>query len=385
MPRGRVVLLGVVIALVSVVITAALFLFVIDPTFLVPRTSEEPQEDRNGTGQSREIQFDPEDRVQVVVALQRLPRGFTIPPGSYNNAVGVREWPAAAAPLDAVIIEEGQDPEEVIEEQVEGQIIRVDTEREQPILRANLAADLSQLAAVGSDVAAQLAPGARAVAIPVDKLSSVGYAVQPGDRVDVVLSFTVVDVDEEFQSALPNWIYEVGLGVTSNEEGERITASVLPQDGAIYGRIDTIPPGELANIVPSEPQRPRLVTQRTVVCAPVMMVGEAPPDGDILGVSEDTSSDRIEGEPGPEPRGARPDVVVLGVTAQEVNVLRWAVDAQVDISLAICSVQEGAAGQTSSVTLQYVFETYNVPVPPRLPYSLEPSLREAPLPTPVAP
>jgi hypothetical protein len=234
---------------------------------------------------------------------------------------------------------------------------------------STLADNLSDLSAVGSDIAAQLPAGTRAISVPIDPLGSAGYGIQPGDRVDVIFSFTVVDVDEEFQTALPNWVYQVQMGAP-DAEGGRTTASVTPQDEAIYGRIDTIPPGELANVVPSELQRPRLVTQRVIACAPVIYVGTAPLDGEILG--------RQDGESESTAQRPAPDLVTLAVSPQEANVIRWAVTAQVNIGLSICSVQEGPEAETSSVTLQYVFETYNVPNPPRLPYSLEPSLRGAP-------
>jgi len=384
MPRRRAVLLGVLIALISIAATALVLVLVVFPRISGSRIGE--ANDRGGAGQSREVIFDPNDRLQVVVALQKLPRGFTIPADAYNNAVGIREWPAASVPLDAIVVDKGQDPQRIIEQQVVGKIARTDIEREEPLLRANLVDNATQLAQTGSDVAAQLSANMRAFAIPIDKLGSVGYSVSAGDRVDVVLSFEVLDVDQDFQSALPNWVYEAQYG-TFSDTGSRVTTSVTPQEGAALGRIDTIPPGELANLVPSEPQRPRLVTQRTVVCAPVMLVGEAPMDGQILGVDQSGNRGILstpESPARPE-NSARPDVVVLAVSPQEVNVLQWAVTAHIGISLSLCSVQEGAAAATSAVTLQYMFETYNVPVPPRLPYSLEPSLRDAPAPTIVAP
>lgn len=373
MPRARVILFGVVVALVSVILTAVALLVVYPLVFnTTTNTGDDSTDDRNGTGQARTVVFDADDRIKIVVALQNLPRGFEIPSNAYNNAVGVREFPAASVPRDAIVIEPGQDEEQVIQEQVVGKVVRTDLVIEQPLLRTYLVDSPTDLAEAGGDVAVLLEPGMRGMAIPIDMLSSVGYAVQPGDRVDVVLSFAVIDVDEDFQSALPNEILEIQLGAVT-DDGGRSTAAVIPVDNGVVGRIDTIPPGELANIVPSEPQRPRLVTQRTVVCAPVMLVGEAPTDGRILGVDRTDAS--ATAEPADQPR---PEVVVIAVTPQEVNVLQWAIGAQVGISLSVCSVQEGAATQTSSVTLQYIFETYNVPQPPKLPYSLEPSLREAP-------
>ncbi len=393
MPRKRVVLLGALIAIASIGITA-LVLFVLVFPAMRGRQSEASApviSDIVGGAQASERVFDPDETTQVLVALQRLPRGFEIPDNALNNAVGVREWPAAAVPVDAIVIPEGEEAAAIVREQVIGLITRTDIEREQPLLRTLLTNDMTDLSEVGSDTAAQLPQGLVAVALPIDKLSGVAYAVQPGDHVDLIFSFQVVDVDEEFQSALPNWVYEVEYG-QFNEEGARITADVNPESDALLGRIETIPPGELANVVPSEPQRPRLVTQRGVVDALVMYVGEYPPGGEAVGVRPEESGSYARGgtpTPGeeviypPYPSEAPPpDVVTLGVSPQDAVVITWAVNSQVDITLAIRSTSDVPNTSTSSVTLQYIFETYNVIVPPRLNYSLEPSLRLPPTPTP---
>jgi Flp pilus assembly protein CpaB len=369
---------GVVVALVSIVLTALAFLFVFPSasTLLSPRSASSPGDRSNG--QAREVVFNADDRLQVVVALQRLPRGFTIPADAYNNAIGVREWPAASVPNDAVIVEAGQDPLQVIQEQVVGRVTRTDIEREQPILRAALADNLTDLARVGSDIGAQLPAGMEAIALPIDQLSSVAFGVQPGDRVDLIFTFQVLDVDQEFQSALPNWIYLIEYGSFS-EDGARIAAQVVPQPDAAYGRIDTIPPGELANVVPSEPQRPRVVSQRAILDAMVLYVGQVPADGQVLSSASSSDAQRNDGSSGDAQRASTdPDVVVLGVTPQDTVVISWAVNAGVDVNLVIRSVQDVPNAATSSVTLQYIFETYNVPVPPKLPYGLEPTLRDAP-------
>src|SRR5688572_20712299 len=97
MPRARVILFGVVVALVSVILTAVGLLVVYPLVFnTTTRTGDDTANDRNGTGQARTVVFDADDRIKIVVALQNLPRGFEIPSNAYNNAVGVREFPAAS-------------------------------------------------------------------------------------------------------------------------------------------------------------------------------------------------------------------------------------------------------------------------------------------------
>lgn len=368
MARGRLVVFGVVIALVSIALTALAFLLVL-PRVLpnMASWSPEPEEDRSG-GEARDVTFNADERTQILVALQDMDRGFRIPSDGFDNAVGVREWPSASVPRGAVIIEGNQDPEEFVQEQIEGRLLRTDYVREQPLLWADVVEDVAELAQTGSVTGAQLPAGMHELAIPIDKISGLGYNLVAGDRVDLIASIWVLDYDADFQSPMPNSIYGVVLG-TQTEEG-RTTAQVMPEGGAVYGRIEEIPPGELANIVPSGPQRARLVTHQAVPCALVMQVGVGQPA-------------RVSGDPSERPADSTapqtvPELVTLALTPQQVNDVVWAMDQGIQLTLAKCSTQEAAA-ETSNVTLQYWFETHGIQVPPRLPYGVEP----AQIPTPV--
>jgi Flp pilus assembly protein CpaB len=338
--------------------------------------------------------------VKILVAVQQLPRGLKIPPG----AVDVREWPVTAVPANALVVPEGVDPQVIIQQEVIGKIARSDIAIEQPVLGTLLVPDLTQIAAEGSDAAAILPQGLVAVSIPMDRLSGVAYAIQDGDRVDVILSIVLVDVDEEFQSILPNQVLPTFFGAFT-EEGARTTTDItgLPCVGTdpnqvvgpcTLGRIETIPPGELANVVPAEPQRPRLVSQRSIESALVLHVGEFPLDGRFIAltatptaaptatpapVEEEEGAAPAEGEepqpPTITPTPTVPDIITLGITPQDAVVLTWALNSGVDINLALRSARDVPQVPTTSVTLQYMIETYNITIPPKLPYSLEPSIR----------
>jgi Flp pilus assembly protein CpaB len=217
----------------------------------------------------------------ILVAVQQLPRGFKIPPG----AVDVREWPVPSIPTNAIIVPAGTDPQLIIQQEVIGKIARSDIAIEQPILTTLLVPDLDQIAEAGSDAAAVLPQGLVAISVPINRLSGVAYAIQDGDRVDVIVSFVVVDVDEEFQTILPNQVFPLFYGAAGEGLG-RSTASVEVEEGApLLGRIDTIPPGDLANVVPSEPQRPRLVSQRVIENAFVVHVGDFPLGGRFIAIT----------------------------------------------------------------------------------------------------
>lgn len=300
----------------------------------------------------------PIEMVEIVIALQDLPRGFRIPP----NAVTLSPYPRSVVPFNAIT-----DLEDVI-----GTIARTDIFREQPILSNLVVEDLTDIARVGSDAAAILPSNLVAVSVPMDRLTSVAYAVQDGDRVDVIISMLFVDVDEVYQSLIPNDV--TLLNVT--EDGIQF----IP---AQPGRVETTALGG-AIIGPSEQQRPRLVTQRTVQDAFVVHVGDFPPDGRFIGVpptptpvpeeQEDVATDG-QATPVPSPTPSRPDIVTLGVTPQDAVFLVWAIESRLPITFALRSASDTSRVPTTPVTLDYVMNEFNITLPVKRPFALEPAVR----------
>jgi pilus assembly protein CpaB len=294
--------------------------------------------------------------VDLVVAVQELPRGIVIPP----NAVALRPWPQDAAPINAI-----RNVEDVV-----GMRARTDIFREQPILTNMVVEDLTGAAHVGSDAAAVLPDGLRAVAIPVDRLTSIAYAPQDGDRVDLIISMLFVDVDEAFQSIVPNELTLFQI----NDEG-------IQFGEAIEGRLDSTSLGPVI-VSPSERQRPRLVAQMTIQDALIIHVGNFPPDGRFIGVPPTPTPVPVEGEetgqgtpPPPTPTPPRPDIITLGVTPQEAVVLTWFVEAKVPVTLALRSASDTARVATSNVTLDYLMANYGIDLPGKRPFTIEPAIR----------
>jgi Flp pilus assembly protein CpaB len=109
----------------------------------------------------------PIEYIELVMSSQKIPRGFIIPP----NAVLLSKWP-----LDpAVKLPEGimQNLDDVINKRA-----RTDIFRGQPILADYLVEDLANLASVGSDAAAILPTNRVAVAVPMDRITSVAYQLK---------------------------------------------------------------------------------------------------------------------------------------------------------------------------------------------------------------
>ena len=307
--------------------------------------------------------------VEIVVALQELPRGYRIPenPEEASGAVGLRPWPAGeSVPFNAL-----QSLDDVY-----GKIVRIDIPRESPILSTMLVESLEDISDVGSDAAAVMPAGLVAISVPMDRLTGVAYAIREGDYVDIILSMLFVDVDEDFQSLLPNRITLVSIDEAGN---------VVPQQG-IEGRLDVGLGGAPVIVGPFESQRPRLVTQRTIQSAWVVHVGDFPIVGPYIGVKPTPPP-----APGPPPGGGAPpggaggrapptpipvpDIITLAVTPQDAVVLVWAIESRVPITLALRAATDFSQVPTQPVTLEYIMSNFNISAPDRLPYALEPALR----------
>lgn len=314
--------------------------------------------------------------VDIVVAVQNLSRGSLIPP----DAIALFPWPEQSLPVNAIT-----DLETVI-----GTRARTDIYTEQPILASMIIEDLSELASVGSDLAASIPSGLVAVAVPVDRLTSVAYGIQRGDRVDIIISALFVDIDEEFQTILPNDTRLVSIAYDA--ESGSVTLSV---GEPVQGRFESIAiPGVSlgdgrtlnswpAVIGPQEAPRPRLATQRTIQDALVMGLGDFPLDGRLFGdVATPTPVDAL---PTPVPaQGAtavpataipRPDIVTLAVTPQDAVMLTYLIETRIPITFALRSASDTSQSPTVPVTLDYVLTTYGIQIPDKLTYSLQPAIR----------
>ncbi|MBL8146956.1 MAG: Flp pilus assembly protein CpaB [Anaerolineae bacterium] len=364
MNRTRMILL-----LLILVVVVALVVVVVLPSLQggsAPAPTQVASDTNSGTTPQQPVQVaqaptsTPEPRVEVVIAVQELGRGQVIPP----NGVALREWPAYAVPVSAIT-----NLEDVV-----GQIARTDIFREQPIQTNMVVENLGDLARTGSDAAAVLPSGLVAVSLPIDRITSVGYAIQDGDRVDLIISLLYVDVDEEFQSRIPS---EITLFTIEPE-----TNAITLEDG-IQGRPDSSAAFAPARVIvgPSEQQRPRLVTQMTIQDALIIHVGTFPLDGRFIGVPPTPTpvpaEQQAEGDatPVPTPTPARPDIVTLAVTPQEAVVITYYVEAKIPVTLALRSATDTSRVPTDDVTLEYLMGTYGIELPPRLPYSIEPAIR----------
>ncbi len=339
---------------------------------------------------------------RVVVAQQRIPRGTLLVTDTIrlSDWVSLEPWPqgwmtqAALTSLD----------------QVEGRIARSDIPRGTLLTQDMLTDQAGDLVSTGSDAALLIPPDRVAIAIPVDAISSVGWSLRRGDHVDVLISFLMIDVDEEFQTELPN-----NASTLVSVEGGTVEEGVRVLQGT-YGRIEQDPFGQPINIVPAEPhQRPRLVSQVTVRDAEVLNLG---PWGELFLTSGQTRvtvtpTEGVEGEPEapePTPEGGEEQVepaqqveillqagqeltddevlreylnasphqpLLLIVSAQDALVLKWAGEAGAAMHVVLRSYSDAGVSlpATEPVTLQYMVDRFNIGLPPVLAFGNEPATR----------
>lgn len=280
---------------------------------------------------------------EVIVALQPIPRGAEFVAGS----IGRRDWPANNVPPDVIA-----DEAETI-----GKVAKTEIVQGQVIVR-------SMLVDVGVEGEASLSipPGRVAIAYPIDSQSSVSYAVQPGDSVDILVTANFSDVDEEFQTPLPNktrFFFPLFDDETGAQTGLQLSEEIDE------GRFE-LGAGDVASIVfPSTEQIPRRVAQLTVQSAKVLRIGPwielpAPPPPE-------------DGSPPPPP--PPPDVVTLAVTPQDALVLYWIRENGINSEMALRAAGEDEADHlTEAVTLQYMLTRFNIAVPPKIEFIMTPSI-----------
>lgn len=361
MRRGRILILFALIVLFGVV---ALYLF------LRPR-AEQPGE--GGTPAA------PSDTTFIVIALQDISRGSQIP----ADAVGTTPYPR-----DMVV-------ETMIERDtsvVVGRYARQAIPRGAPITTGMITRQTGDLLATGSDAAIAIPPGFTAITVPLNRLTGVGYALRDGDHVDVLISMLLVDLNPDFQSLLPDESLillgpggELLTGLVCQEfkVGDRGPECLNPEPppaGRVLYEEET---GTPLFAQPSEPQRPRLITQRLIQNATVLRVGSFTYAGQqtvTVAPAQPTTTEPVQGQTTTTTTTVAaqavpaPDIITLIVTPQDALALNWALRSGAHLTFTLRAPGDGSVADTVSVTLQYLVQNYNITVPTRLPYGLMPRL-----------
>ncbi len=246
-----------------------------------------------------------------------------------------------------------------------------------PITKEMLA-DRPGLLQPGSEAARVIPPGLTAISIPISRLSSVAYAIRDGDRVNVIVTTNFLDVDSNFQTGLPNFTAQV-TGTGFLPDALPVLSGLITSGGVVstQGRAEIDPTlGQAIYVVPSELQRPRLVTQMILQDIQVLHVGN------FLLASDEAAAQQAQGQqptptPTPGPGGAtvtttgtEPDIITLIVTPQDAVTLTYLLYSGSRLNLVLRSPDDPSRVETEAATLQYLLSQYAIPVPAKLPYAI---------------
>jgi pilus assembly protein CpaB len=252
----------------------------------------------------------------------------------------------------------------------------------------------SPITEMGSDDALFISPGMVAVSIPITRLSSVSFAPQRGDHVNVIVTMLFVDLDPAWQTILPNWTGNVigpggggvleGGGTTDKTAIDTLLAQPF-RGSSEQGRPETdLLMNQTFYILPSEPQRPRLVSQTLIQDVIVLQMGNflTPAEKNALEATQPAPTATPEPgaqqqpatAPTPTPMPAPPDVITLIVSPQDAVTLNYLIYGGAELTLVLRNPRDAETNGTEAVTLSYLLDQYNIPIPVKLPYGFQPAV-----------
>ncbi len=250
-----------------------------------------------------------------------------------------------------------------------------------PITAAEISATPGNVNLLGSSWAPYISQGLTAVSIPISRLSSAAFGIRGGDYVDVIVTMLLVDIDPASQSALPNYT----AGVTTVGANQEVLLTAQISSGGEASKVGRAEQDATLNLplylVPSEAQRPRLVTQMIMQNIQVLHVGTFPlPEESAF--NQAAAPTPGAATPTPQPANqqqivpvVRPDIITVMVTPQDAVMLTYLVYSGAEINFALRNPEDKTVGsQPDAATLEYLLTQYNIPVPAKLPYAVQPRL-----------
>lgn len=375
MRRGRIF---IYLALIVILGVAAFFL--ISRNLLGKKTTAEP----GGTPGVVATAI-PIDRIDVVISKQDIPRGLpiteehldkkTIPQDMYDQ--GMYKYPDE---LNKVVGRKA-----------------VSNIKQNRIIMSGDLIDTQTLLS-GRPEALLIPVEKVAVSIPISRLTSSAYAPQAGDHVNVIVSLLLIELDTDYQSKLPNVTAAVlapGPAMilwqsSTNDKNQtenistlntadqlrNITAQVA-SGGVVASLGRTLQDPVLDQtfyLVPQEDQRARLVSQSLIQDVLVLHVG----DFELEAAKPVTVA---VGEPTPTPApqttvSETPDLITLVVSPQDAVTLNYLIYIGAKLTLALRSPTDTSVAQTQAVTLDYLVNSYQIALPVKLNFGVEPRVDE---------
>ena len=150
------------------------------------------------------------------------------------------------------------------------------------------------------------------------------------------------------------------LSVAIDEEGQITIFTIDP-----FGEVETLPTNERTLITPSEAKRP-IPVSIILQNARVIQVGEYFPGLDVQPPTP-TPEPIEEGEPTPTPEPNQrptatpvpPTTVVVALSPQQQLFLKYAIESNADIDLALRGVNDGQLYPVQNVDIEYLLESFH--------------------------
>jgi Flp pilus assembly protein CpaB len=229
----------------------------------------------------------------------------------------------------------------------------------------------------GSIWAPFIPQGLTAVSVPISRFSSMAFGIRDGDYVNVIVSVLLVDVDPISQSANPNRLANIDVSDTG---GLTISNSEVIEGHFEIDEFSQL----LLYIQPSETQRPRLVSQMIMQNIQVLHVGTFPLPGEPVSdtlIASSLGSGATPTPAAPEEQAlvtiSKPDIMTLMVSPQDAVLLTYLVYSGAQITMTLRNPNDqDPAPQPDAAMLEYLLTQYNIPIPAKLPYALEPRVNQ---------
>jgi Flp pilus assembly protein CpaB len=216
--------------------------------------------------------------------------------------------------------------------------------------------------------------GSIAFSIPIDSSNSVSFAPQIGDHVMIIGCLSLVNLDQDFQTRLPDFTSVVTMpGSGVNGGPPAITAGIATSgESSVAGKVEIDPNlNQAVYLAPSEAQRPRIVCQTVIKDATVLHVGQFELEGATLPTDQTTAtSSQVT------VTSTLPDHITLIVSPQDAVNLTYLIQSNATLMLALRSAGDLQDINTTSTTLQFIMEQKNIQVPASLPYGIYPNLQD---------
>ncbi len=343
MRRGRIFIYLALIVIIMVVAVAL---------FLMRRTPSKPSGGTSGQESTPQVRL-----IEIITAGQNISPGVQIT----DDMLGTMRIPE-----NMVVVGEITNRADAIDRYSKYQI-----DQGVPIIKSMLSEKPGNVNLSGSSWSAFIPIGQTAVAVPISRLSSAAYGIRDGDYVDIIVTMLVVDIDATSQTVLPNVL--ASLEMTENG------ILKISQGNVIQGHFEVDDVSKmLLYVQPSETQRPRMVTQMILQNIPVLHVGNFPLPGEtgtgpLFTNSASAAPTATPAAGQPPVTITKPDIITLMVPPQDAVTLTYLMYSGVQITMTLRNPNDkDPAEPPEATTLEYLLTQYNIPIPAKLPYSVEP-------------